>query len=139
MGSLTKPIATGQPATDGDQKPTKGSPELSNSPSLISLGDVQHQFDEATLQKLRLWERIAWVFFVIVVLVTFLLWPMSLYRDYIFTKPFLSGWKTVTIVWQFFAFGAVVVYPVWDGRHAIAKGARGVWRSVGTRTTKIEA
>lgn len=138
--ALAKPTATAaQPALSAERQVGKGSPENSNSPSIMTLDDVQHPFDEATLQKLRLWERIAWVFFVVIVLVTFVLWPMPLYRDYIFTKPFFSGWTTVAIVWQFFAFGAVVVFPVWDGRHAIAKGARGVWRSIGSRPAKAEA
>ncbi|KAI3399142.1 hypothetical protein diail_7721 [Diaporthe ilicicola] len=134
--ALTKPTPAGQPGVTPGQEVTAGSPEVSKSPSPIGLDDVQHPFDEATLQKLRLWERIAWIFFVVIVLVTFVLWPMPLYRDYIFTKSFFSGWTTVAIVWQFFAFGAVVVFPVWDGRHAIAKGARGVWRSVGSGSEK---
>lgn len=137
--ALMEPTAVGQPAHDPERASNKRSPQISNSPSLISLDDVQHPFDEATLQKLRAWERIAWVFFVVIVLVTFVLWPMPLYRDYIFTKPFFSGWTTVAIVWQFFAFGAVVVFPVWDGRHAIAKGARGVWRSIGLGSAKAES
>lgn len=99
-------------------------------PSVLSLDDVQHPFDEKTLQSLRSWLRIAWIFWVVIVLVTFVVWPMPLYRDYIFTESFFSGWTTVAIIWQFFAFGAVVVFPVWDGRHAIAKGGWGVWKSV---------
>ncbi|CAN8104525.1 unnamed protein product [Discula destructiva] len=99
------------------------------SASEASLDDIKHPFDEATLKKLRHWERIAWVFLVVVVLVTFVAWPLPLYRDYSFTKSFFSGWTTVAIMWQFFAFAAVVVFPVYDGRHAIAKGARGVWHS----------
>lgn len=101
-----------------------------SSPSVLSLDDVQHPFDEGTLQKLRRWERIAWAFWVIIVLVTFVAWPMPLYRDYIFTKSFFSGWTTVAIIWQFFAFGAVVIFPIWDGRHAITKATRGVWKTL---------
>lgn len=112
--------------TNAVSKEAKAEP---NFPSILSLDDVQHPFDEATLQELRRWERIAWIFWVVVVLVTFVAWPMPLYRDYIFTKSFFSGWTTVAIMWQFFAFGAVVVFPIWDGRHAIAKGARGVWNA----------
>lgn len=102
----------------------------SSSPSVLSLDDVRHPFDEATLQKLRHWERIAWIFWVVIVLVTFVAWPMPLYRDYIFSKSFFSGWTTVAILWQFLAFAAVVIFPIWDGRHAIAKGSRGVWGAI---------
>lgn len=123
------------PAIASDEK----SPATAASPgnaSVLSLDDVQHPFDEPTLQKLRHWQRIAWLFFVVVVLVTFVAWPMPLYRDYIFTKSFFSGWTTVAIMWQFIAFGLVVVFPIWDGRHAIAKGASGVLKAVGARVGK---
>lgn len=98
--------------------------------SVLSLDDVQHPFSEETLQILHRWLRVAWIFWIVIVLVTFVAWPMPLYRDYIFTKSFFSGWTTVAIFWQFFAFAAVVVFPVWDGRHAIAKGLRGAWKSL---------
>ncbi|KAL1847748.1 hypothetical protein Plec18170_008409 [Paecilomyces lecythidis] len=100
-----------------------------SSSTKISLEDVRHPFDDRTLKELYRWSRIAWVIFVFVVLITFILWPMPLYRNYIFTKPFFSGWTTVAIIWQFGAFFAVVIFPLYDGRHAIAKGARGVWNS----------
>lgn len=114
-------------------------PVVAASPSLLSIDDIQHPFDKVTLQKLRRWERIAWLFFVAVVLVTFVAWPLPLYRDYIFTKSFFSGWTTVAILWQFFAFGAVVVFPVWDGRHAIFKGAQGVWGALWVRKIKQDS
>ncbi|KAL6886133.1 hypothetical protein HDV57DRAFT_508421 [Trichoderma longibrachiatum] len=99
----------------------------------VDLDNVQHPFSEETLQELRHWYRIAWAFFVVIVLITFVAWPMPLYRNYIFTKSFFSGWTTVAIIWQFFAFFAVVVYPLYDGRHAIVKASRGVWRAIGRK------
>lgn len=95
----------------------------------LSLDDVRHPFDDATLKELYRWLRIAWITFILIVLVTFVLWPMPLYRNYIFTKSFFGGWTTVAIIWQFGAFFAVVVFPLYDGRHEIAKGARGVWNA----------
>ncbi|PYH95628.1 hypothetical protein BO71DRAFT_350946 [Aspergillus ellipticus CBS 707.79] len=95
-------------------------------PRRLSLDDVSHPFSAETLRNLYRWSNIAWVMFVALVLITFVLWPMPLYRDYIFTKPFFSGWTTVAIMWQFCAFFAVVVYPLYDGRFEIAKGIRGV-------------
>ncbi|XDG01401.1 hypothetical protein ABKA04_001016 [Annulohypoxylon sp. FPYF3050] len=96
----------------------------------IPLSEIHHPFSAATLQELKRWYRLAWAFFVFIVLVTFVAWPMPLYRDYVFTKPFFSGWTTVAIAWQFFSFLAVAVYPLYDGRREIAKGARGVWRAL---------
>lgn len=102
---------------------------LPTSPTQISLDNVHHPFDKKTLQELYWWNRVAWIFFVIVVLITFVVWPMPLYRNYIFTKPFFAGWTTVAIIWQFLAFFAVVIYPLYDGRFEIAKGVRGVWKA----------
>ncbi|KAF9736504.1 hypothetical protein PMIN02_011354 [Paraphaeosphaeria minitans] len=99
----------------------------SSSSSSLSLARPTHPFPPATLRKLHWWHRVAWAWFGVIVLVTFIAWPMPLYRDYIFTRSFFVGWVGVAIAWQFLAFAAVVVYPVYDGRSEIAKGARGVW------------
>ncbi|KAH6608328.1 urea active transporter [Trichoderma cornu-damae] len=102
----------------------------------LDLDSVQHPFNDETLQELRRWYRIAWIFFVAVVLVTFVAWPLPLYRNYIFTKPFFSAWTTVAIIWQFGAFFAVVLYPLYDGRHEITKAYSGVWRAIGGKFNK---
>lgn len=103
---------------------------VSSSSTTVSLDDIKHPFDEKTLQELHRWLKIAWIFFIVIVLLTFVVWPMPLYRNYIFTKSFFSGWVTVAIIWTFFAFFAVVIFPLYDGRHAIVKGTRGVWKAV---------
>ncbi|KAJ0309487.1 hypothetical protein COL516b_002732 [Colletotrichum fioriniae] len=95
----------------------------------VNLDDVCHPFDDDTIKLLYRWYRIAWYMFVAIVLVTFILWPMPLYRDYIFEKTFFKSWTTVAIIWQFFAFFAVVVYPLYDGRYEIVRGVKGVWHS----------
>jgi hypothetical protein len=100
-----------------------------DSASSVPLDEVQHPFDKKTLQKLHWWHRVAWVWFIVIVIVTFILWPLPLYRNYIFTKQFFSGWVSVAIFWQFFAFFAVVVYPIYDGWSEIVKGARGVYHA----------
>ncbi|KAL3497121.1 Sodium:solute symporter family-domain-containing protein [Aspergillus germanicus] len=116
-------------AAQANEKSVTVSTRLQTSPTQLSLDDIQHPFSEETLKELNRWMKIAWAIFVVLVLVTFVLWPMPLYRDYIFTKSFFSGWVSVSIVWQFFAFFAVVIYPLYDGRYEIAKGAKGIWKS----------
>ncbi|KAH8426556.1 sodium:solute symporter family protein [Aspergillus melleus] len=95
-----------------------------------SLDSLHHPFDQPTLNQLHKWYRIAWVTWVVLVLLTFVVWPMPLYRDYVFTKPFFAGWTTVAIAWQFLAFLAVVVYPVYDGWREIWTAVNGVRREV---------
>lgn len=98
--------------------------------------EIVHPLDENSLQDLRRWYKIAWAFLIVIITLTFIVWPMPLYRDYIFTRPFFSGWVTVAIFWQFFALFAVVVYPVYDGRHEIAKSVRGLRKSLANRLGK---
>ncbi|OOF93555.1 hypothetical protein ASPCADRAFT_508668 [Aspergillus carbonarius ITEM 5010] len=118
---------TEESKTEGVYISTDASP--TSTPSRLSLDDVRHPFTEDTLKTLYRWSRIAWLMFVVLVLITFVAWPMPLYRNYIFTQSFFSGWTTVAIIWQFCAFFAVVVFPLYDGRFEIAKGVRGVLAS----------
>ena len=97
--------------------------------SAIPLEDLVHPLDEESLHHLRKWYKIAWTFLIFIIVITFVVWPMPLYRDYVFTRPFFSGWVTVAIFWQFFALFAVVIYPVYDGRHEIVESVRGVVKS----------
>ena len=48
-------------------------------------------------------------------LVITIIWPFSLYRDYIFSRSFFSGWVIVSFIWAVFAFVAVGIYPLWEG------------------------
>ncbi|KAK4965546.1 hypothetical protein LTR42_012302 [Elasticomyces elasticus] len=98
----------------------------SESSEAKDLDDVVHPFPEETLVLIRKWRKYATIFLIVNILVTIVLWPLPLYRNWIFTKSFFSGWVVMAIIWEFGAFFAVVVYPVYDGRHAIAKALRGM-------------
>lgn len=104
--------------------------------SAVPLDDLVHPLNEEYLHHLRKWYKIGWTFLIIIIAITFVVWPMPLYRDYIFTKTFFSGWVTVAIFWQFFALFAVVIYPVYDGRHEIVKSVRGGVKSLRQRFQK---
>ena len=117
------------PVTDDEKYPVAVAIDPITVLTEISLDDIRHPFSDETLRDLYRWYRIAWIIWIAIVLVTFILWPMPLYRDYIFSKRFFSSWTTVAIIWQFFAFFAVAVYPLYDGRYEILKGTRGVWNS----------
>jgi hypothetical protein len=117
----------------------KGSNEKGTSPTILAsppspgipssqipLDELRHPFDDETLAYLRRWYKIAWAFLIFVILITFVVWPMPLYRDWIFTKPFFKSWIVVAIIWQFLAVILVVIYPIYDGRHAISQSVRGM-------------
>jgi hypothetical protein len=108
----------------GNEKGDHRTPIHHTSNAQTPLDQVVHPFDEETLRHIRRWLKIASVYFVVNVLTTIVLWPMPLYRGYIFTRTFFDGWVSVAILWHFAAMFAVIVYPVWDGRRAIGKAVR---------------
>lgn len=117
-------------ATSGEESsspaPSSLSPPSAQPKAKIPLDQVVHPFDEKTIRHIKKWRTYASIYFVVNVLVTIVLWPMPLYRDYIFTKTFFDGWVTMAIIWHFGAMFAVIVYPIYDGRHAITKAVRGM-------------
>ncbi|KAJ4321380.1 hypothetical protein N0V94_002917 [Neodidymelliopsis sp. IMI 364377] len=117
----------------GNEKGEHRTPIHHISNAQTPLDEVVHPFDEETLRHIKRWFKIASVYFVVNVLTTIVLWPMPLYRDYIFTRSFFDGWVSMAIIWHFAAMFAVIVYPVWDGRHAIGKAIRGMRGESGQR------
>lgn len=96
------------------------------SASNFDLDNVKHPFSEATIKRTKKWAKFATAYLIVNILATIVLWPMPLYREWIFTRSFFNGWVSVAIMWQWFALLAVVVYPVYDGRHAISRVIRGL-------------
>jgi hypothetical protein len=109
----------------GEKSPLSSPPRTQQN-AQVPLDEVVHPFDENTIRHIKKWFRIASTYFVVNFLVTIVLWPLPLYRDWIFTKTFFSGWITMAIIWHFAAIFAVIVYPVIDGRHEIARAVRGM-------------
>jgi len=67
----------------------------------------------------------------ILTLVLLVLWPMPLYgTGYIFSQKFFSGWVIVGIIWLLCSAMAVGVYPLWEGRHSLARNFGGMWRDL---------
>ncbi|KAF3918849.1 hypothetical protein ABW20_dc0102137 [Dactylellina cionopaga] len=55
-----------------------------------------------------------------------LLWPIPMYGSkYVFSEKFFAGWVVVGIIWAFVALGITGVYPLWEGRHSMARVGRG--------------
>ncbi|KXT06706.1 hypothetical protein AC578_8533 [Pseudocercospora eumusae] len=113
---------------------TPSPPQTIHQSSQTDLDAIVHPFGEDTIRHIKKWLKLAVAFFILNVLVTIILWPLPLYRNWIFTKTFFRGWVVVAMLWQWLALILVVVYPVYDGRHAIAKTIRGVLRDSGRMT-----
>jgi urea-proton symporter len=53
-------------------------------------------------------------------LVLLLIWPIPLYSSgYVFSKRFFTGWVVAGIIWLFFSFCCVGLFPLWQGRESL--------------------
>lgn len=59
------------------------------------------------------------------------LWPMPMYGSgYMFSKKFFTGWVVVGIIWIFFSFVAVGLFPVFEGRQKLVDTAKLIFLDV---------
>lgn len=66
--------------------------------SRIPIEDVVHPFDAETIKHIKKWLKISIYYFVVNFVVTCILWPLPLYRNYIFTRSFFSGWVVMALM-----------------------------------------
>ncbi|KAI0463129.1 hypothetical protein LJB42_003148 [Komagataella kurtzmanii] len=103
------------------------------------IGSIESPTDrEKELVKIKFWLKVARIYLVINVLVTQVLWPMPLYRNWIWSRSFFEGWAGASIGSTYLAIVLVCIYPLWDGRHALKKVACGVYRDYIKRENKQE-
>ncbi|TVY41695.1 putative urea active transporter [Lachnellula subtilissima] len=58
-------------------------------------------------------------------LALFIIWPLTLYGTaYKFSKKFFTGWVIVSLLWAFFSFFSVTVFPIIEGRHLLLSWVR---------------
>ena len=77
--------------------------------------------------KLKRAGRIAGGMTVFLTVALLVLWPMPMFgSSYVFSKPFFTGWVVVGIIWIFFSFGCVGIYPLWEGRHSLSHTFRSI-------------
>ncbi|CCH46511.1 Sodium/glucose cotransporter 1 [Wickerhamomyces ciferrii] len=89
------------------------------------------QADESLIKKYRI---IFYTFSIVVLLVTWVVWPLPLYRDYIWSKAFFRGSTVMGFVWLYLAFIVIGLYPLYDGRHSLKRVFDGVF---GRTPTKV--
>lgn len=78
-----------------------------------------HPLGPDSIPLMLYWYKVAKIFAVVVCLVTWIIWPYALYRHWVFSKSFFSGWIVVSIILVFLAFVFVVLYPLYDGRKSL--------------------
>lgn len=87
--------------------------------------------EEMEQQKLHRAAKIARTLTVVLTLAFLVLWPMPLYgTGYIFSKTFFTGWVSVGILWLFCSTFCVGLYPLWEGRHTMARTFKAIFLDV---------
>lgn len=126
--AVNETLRTEKQAFSTDDKESNHSSGLERSQlnAQTPLDQVVHPFDQKTISHVKKWFKISSIYFVVNVLVTIVLWPLPLYRDWIFTKSFFVGWIVMAIIWHFAAITAVIIYPIYDGRYEISRAVRGM-------------
>lgn len=95
--------------------------------------DSDNMFDELIEREerkrrlLTTYLKLAYAAFIFVLLVTWVLWPLPLYRDWVWSRAYFKGYITVSLIWVYGALLVIGVYPLIDGRHSATKIIRGVY------------
>ncbi|RCK63261.1 Urea active transporter [Candida viswanathii] len=82
--------------------------------------------DQLTPEELDFWIKVATGAVVFILLITWVIWPMSLYRNWIFTAAYFKGYVTVGLIWLFTTMIVIGLVPFYTGRHSVAKVFRGL-------------
>lgn len=91
-----------------------------------SLEQQEHP-TKLTEKELDFWIKIATGAAIFILLITWLIWPMSVYRDWIFTPTYFKGYVTVGLIWLYVTLIVIGVIPFYTGRHSMAKVFKGVY------------
>ncbi|CCG24802.1 hypothetical protein CORT_0G01140 [Candida orthopsilosis Co 90-125] len=83
---------------------------------------------QLTQKQLDFWIKIATGAAIFILLITWVLWPLPLYRDWIFSRAYFKGYITVGLIWLYATLLIIGIGPLISGRHTIAWIAKNVYR-----------
>ncbi|KAK6465206.1 urea transport protein [Scheffersomyces coipomensis] len=96
-----------------------------------SVEDITHEpsklSEQLTDKELDFWIKIATGAAISILLITWVLWPLPLYRDWIFTRAYFRGYVTVSLIWLYSTLLIVGIAPIVAGRHSIARVFKGIY------------
>lgn len=79
-------------------------------------------------RKLDLYVKISYAAAIFLLLLIWVVWPLPLYRDWIWSRAFFKSWTTVSLFWIYLALIIIGLYPLYDVRHSLKKVAVGVYK-----------
>lgn len=102
------------PSSTGDSTPQEKPSSIASADPRLQLEIIENDpaYNRARLDRTF---RIAVASSLTIFLVITIIFPFSLYRDYIFTRTFFSGWVVVSFIWAIFAFAGVGIFPLVQG------------------------
>lgn len=110
-----EPDQNSEPSSD---KKDDFSTQINETSDLASTEEIsEREKDQKLLLKYR---NIAIGGVIFVTLITWVIWPLSLYRDYIWLRAYYKGYATMSLVWLYATLLTVGIYPLYEGRHAMA-------------------
>ncbi|CAX45636.1 urea transporter, putative [Candida dubliniensis CD36] len=101
--------------------------ESDEASSLEQQQQQQKSPSQLTDREIDFWIKISTGSVVFILLVTWVIWPMSVYRDWVFTGAYFKGYVTVALIWLYTTLIVIGLVPFYTGRHSAAKVFRGVY------------
>ncbi|KAK6612456.1 sodium symporter family protein [Botrytis cinerea] len=97
-------------------------------PGEMSASAAEEELEQTKLLRAS---KIAKSMTVILTVSLLILWPMPMYGSgYIFSEKFFTGWVVVGIIWLIGSTLTVGVYPVFEGRHSLARTAKAIYLDI---------
>lgn len=102
--------------------------DLEQIPGGTSMSAAELESEQKKLGRASLIAKSLTAFMTIALLI---LWPMPMYGSgYVFSKKFFTGWVSVGILWLFCSSFCVGLFPLWEGRHSMARTFKGIVRDL---------
>ncbi|TVY19638.1 putative urea active transporter 1 [Lachnellula arida] len=101
--------------------------------------DVAYEDPTYDPERLRKAAYVARAITLFLFLALFIIWPLTLYGTaYKFSKKFFTGWVIVSLLWAFFSFFGVTVFPIIEGRHLLLSWTKDLFGKGSTATNEDE-
>jgi urea-proton symporter len=123
----------------GEREKEAGDIQPSSAPStLVTTGNELVDFLETQQMQpmdpvaVKKGERLATIFCWLYFLIALILVPFTLFGiNYVFSKPFFTGWVVVSFIWVWVSMCICVVYPVVESTGALRQIVKGVMADLG--------
>ncbi|EMG49948.1 Urea transporter, putative [Candida maltosa Xu316] len=91
---------------------------------------------QLSVKELDFWIKISTGAAIFILLVTWVIWPMSLYRDWVFSASYFKGYVTVGMIWLYVTLILIGLVPFYTGRHSMAIVFKGIYNDYIKRNKK---